>query len=103
MAWSSFWVGALGASSSAAAMLPSMPASSHPNSTSSLPAIRCKISPNVSLWPADLDPDPLGSFLLSLERLRQVVPTTSFVLPSHNLPFYGLHTRLDQLAALHAA
>jgi glyoxylase-like metal-dependent hydrolase (beta-lactamase superfamily II) len=62
-----------------------------------------KISPNVSLWPADLDPDPLGSFLLSIERLRQGVPPTSFVLPSHNLPFYGLHTRLDQLAALHAA
>ncbi|HEV2551192.1 MAG TPA: MBL fold metallo-hydrolase [Stellaceae bacterium] len=62
-----------------------------------------KISPNVSLWPADLDPDPLGSFLLSLKRLRQAVPPTSFVLPSHNLPFYGLHTRLDQLAALHAA
>jgi glyoxylase-like metal-dependent hydrolase (beta-lactamase superfamily II) len=61
-----------------------------------------KISPNISLWPADLDPDPLDSFLLSLERLRQVVPPTSFVLPSHNLPFYGLHTRLDQLAALHA-
>ncbi len=62
-----------------------------------------KISPNVSLWPADLDPDPLGSFLASLERLRLAVPPTSFVLPSHNLPFYGLHTRLDQLAALHAA
>ena len=62
-----------------------------------------KISPNVSLWPADLDPDPLGSFIASLERLRQAVPPTSFVLPSHNLPFYGLHTRLDQLAALHAA
>ena len=62
-----------------------------------------KISPNISLWPADLDPDPLGSFLVSLERLRRAVPSTSFVLPSHNLPFYGLHTRLDQLAALHAA
>jgi glyoxylase-like metal-dependent hydrolase (beta-lactamase superfamily II) len=61
-----------------------------------------KISPNVSLWPADLDPDPLGSFLASLARLQQDIPPTSFVLPSHNLPFYGLHTRLDQLAALHA-
>ncbi|HYM02096.1 MAG TPA: MBL fold metallo-hydrolase [Stellaceae bacterium] len=60
-----------------------------------------KISPNVSLWPMDLDPDPLGSFLASLDKLRHNVSATSFVLPSHNLPFYGLHTRLDQLRALH--
>ena len=60
-----------------------------------------KISPNVSLWPQDLDPDPLGSFLASLEKLRAAVPATAMVLPSHNLPFFGLHTRLDQLAQLH--
>ncbi len=60
-----------------------------------------KISPNVSYWPQDLDQDPLGSFLATIEKLRQAVPPTSFVLPSHNLPFYGLHTRLDQLRALH--
>jgi glyoxylase-like metal-dependent hydrolase (beta-lactamase superfamily II) len=61
-----------------------------------------KISPNISLWPQDMDPDPLGSFLASLETLRQAVPRTALVLPSHNLPFYGLHTRLDQLRGLHA-
>jgi glyoxylase-like metal-dependent hydrolase (beta-lactamase superfamily II) len=60
-----------------------------------------KISPNVSLWPQDLDPDPLGSFLASLETLRRGVPSTAFVLPSHNLPFYGLHERLEQLRVLH--
>jgi glyoxylase-like metal-dependent hydrolase (beta-lactamase superfamily II) len=61
-----------------------------------------KISPNVSFWPQDLDPDPLGSFLETLQRLRDALPPSCFVLPSHNLPFYGLHTRLDQLRELHA-
>lgn len=60
-----------------------------------------KISPNVSYWPQDLDPDPLGSFLASLETLRHAVPATGFILPSHNLPFEGLHTRLAQLRAHH--
>jgi len=60
-----------------------------------------KISPNVSLWPMDLDLDPLASFLGSLDKLRHAVPATGLILPSHNLPFYGLHTRLDQLRALH--
>jgi glyoxylase-like metal-dependent hydrolase (beta-lactamase superfamily II) len=60
-----------------------------------------KISPNVSFWPMDLDADPLGSFLASLEKLRRAVPPTCLVLPSHNLPFFGLHARLDQLRALH--
>lgn len=61
-----------------------------------------KISPNVSLWPNASDQDPLGSFVASLEKLRAAVPGSAFVLPSHNLPFYGLHERLAQLHDLHA-
>jgi glyoxylase-like metal-dependent hydrolase (beta-lactamase superfamily II) len=60
-----------------------------------------KISPNVSLWPRAADQDPLGSFLASLDTLERAVPPSAFVLPSHNLPFYGLHTRTQQLRALH--
>jgi glyoxylase-like metal-dependent hydrolase (beta-lactamase superfamily II) len=60
-----------------------------------------KISPNISLWPRGTDQDPLGSFVASLARLKQAVPASAFVLPSHNLPFYGMHTRIDQLSALH--
>jgi glyoxylase-like metal-dependent hydrolase (beta-lactamase superfamily II) len=60
-----------------------------------------KISPNVSLWPGASDPDPLGSFLASLAKLERAVPPSAFVLPSHNLPFYGLHARTRQLRALH--
>jgi glyoxylase-like metal-dependent hydrolase (beta-lactamase superfamily II) len=60
-----------------------------------------KISPNVSLWPRATDQDPLGSFVDSLASLKQAVPASAFALPSHNLPFYGVHTRIDQLLALH--
>jgi glyoxylase-like metal-dependent hydrolase (beta-lactamase superfamily II) len=60
-----------------------------------------KISPNVSLWPHAHDQDPLGSFIASLDKLQQALPASAFVLPSHNLPFYGLHARIDQLRQLH--
>jgi glyoxylase-like metal-dependent hydrolase (beta-lactamase superfamily II) len=60
-----------------------------------------KISPNVSLWPKGADQDPLGSFIASLEKLERAVPASALVLPSHNLPFYGLHGRLAELRALH--
>ncbi|HZB91240.1 MAG TPA: MBL fold metallo-hydrolase [Stellaceae bacterium] len=62
-----------------------------------------KISPNVSLWPRAADQDPLGSFIASLATLKRAVPDSAFVLPSHNLPFFGLHARLDELQALHEA
>ncbi len=69
------------------------------------------ISPNVSLMPApplepgddvfeSRDDDPLASFLGSLDALRDL-PEDVLVLPSHGLPFTGLHARLDALAAHH--
>ncbi|MGO8921022.1 MAG: MBL fold metallo-hydrolase [Stellaceae bacterium] len=61
-----------------------------------------KISPNISLWPRGDDQDPLGSYIASLETLERVVPASAFVLPSHNLPFYGLHARSGELRFLHA-
>jgi glyoxylase-like metal-dependent hydrolase (beta-lactamase superfamily II) len=60
-----------------------------------------KISPNVSVGAHEPEADPLARFLVSLEKLRDLVPPKVLVLPSHNLPFYGLHTRLDELAAHH--
>jgi glyoxylase-like metal-dependent hydrolase (beta-lactamase superfamily II) len=62
-----------------------------------------KISPNISLWPSAADRDPLGSFIASLAAIERAVPDSAFVLPSHNLPFYGLHARTGELGALHAA
>jgi glyoxylase-like metal-dependent hydrolase (beta-lactamase superfamily II) len=60
-----------------------------------------KISPNVSVWPSEPEADPLADFLRSLSGLRQL-PAETLVLPSHGIPFFGLHQRIDWLAAHHA-
>lgn len=59
------------------------------------------ISPNVSLMGWGVDPDPLASFLDSLERLAQLDAGT-LVLPSHGRPFFGLRARALELRAHHA-
>ena len=43
------------------------------------------------------DANPLAWFLASLDRLREL-PEDTLVLPSHGLPFRGLHARVAQLA-----
>lgn len=60
-----------------------------------------KISPNISVQAHEPDGDPLARFLASLVKLRGTIPPETLVLPSHNLPFFGLHARLDALAAHH--
>jgi len=62
-----------------------------------------KISPNVSVHAHEPDGDPLARFLRSLDRLRGAVPPETLVLPSHNLPFFGLHARIDALVDHHRA
>ena len=62
-----------------------------------------RISPNVSVQAHEPEGDPLARYLDSLGKLRAAVPPDTLVLPSHNLPFYGLHPRIDQLAAHHRA
>ncbi|MBT5239322.1 MAG: MBL fold metallo-hydrolase [Rhodospirillaceae bacterium] len=59
-----------------------------------------RISPNVSVMPFALDADPLKDFLDSLDRFR-TLPVDTLVLPSHKLPFYGLHDRIDALKSHH--
>ncbi len=59
-----------------------------------------KITPNITLWANDLQGDPLGDYLDSL-ALFTPLPANTLVLPSHGLPFTGLHARLAQLAAHH--
>ena len=58
------------------------------------------ISPNVSVRPENPDANPLRDFLESLARFR-ALPAGTLVLPSHKLPFYGLHARVDQIIAHH--
>jgi glyoxylase-like metal-dependent hydrolase (beta-lactamase superfamily II) len=62
-----------------------------------------RISPNVSVQPRDPQGDPLGIFLRSLRGLRGTLPAETFVLPGHDLPFTGLHARLDAMAEHHEA
>jgi glyoxylase-like metal-dependent hydrolase (beta-lactamase superfamily II) len=59
-----------------------------------------KITTNVSVWPDQPLGNPLRLYLESLERYRPLAADT-LVLPSHGLPFRGLHARLDALRAHH--
>ena len=58
------------------------------------------ISSNISFTFRSNDRNPLGSYLSSLERLR-TLPSDALVLPSHGVPFYGLHQRIDDLTRHH--
>ncbi len=60
-----------------------------------------RISPNVGVHPVEPDENPLGQYLDSLRQLRATVAGDVLVLPGHGLPFYGLHTRIDELLAHH--
>jgi glyoxylase-like metal-dependent hydrolase (beta-lactamase superfamily II) len=62
-----------------------------------------RISPNISVQAYEPDGDPLARYLASLKKLRAQLPPDILVLPSHNLPFRGVHTRIDELAAHHHA
>ena len=62
-----------------------------------------RISPNISVQTHEPEGDPLARYLASLKKLRAALPPDILVLPSHNLPFYGVHERIDELAAHHAA
>ncbi len=62
-----------------------------------------RISPNISVQTYEPEGDPLARYLASLKKLRAALPPNILVLPSHNLPFYGVHERIDELAAHHAA
>jgi glyoxylase-like metal-dependent hydrolase (beta-lactamase superfamily II) len=60
-----------------------------------------RISTNVSVVDVEPEADPLTLYLDSIERMR-TIDAGVLVLPSHGLPFKGLHTRIDQLQAHHA-
>ncbi len=62
-----------------------------------------RISPNISVQAHEPAGDPLAQYLTSLAKLRAAVPAETLVLPSHNLPFFGLYARIDELAAHHRA
>jgi glyoxylase-like metal-dependent hydrolase (beta-lactamase superfamily II) len=61
-----------------------------------------KITTNVSVWADQPYGNPLRLYLDSLMRFRPM-PSDTLVLPSHGLPFHGLHARLDRLRQHHEA
>ena len=61
-----------------------------------------RISTNVSSFSSSPDCDALALFLQSIQALK-ALPADTLVLPSHGRPFRGLHARVDQLHAHHAA
>jgi glyoxylase-like metal-dependent hydrolase (beta-lactamase superfamily II) len=63
--------------------------------------VLAKISPNVSVSAVDPEGDPLGQYLRSLDALSGGIDGDVLVLPGHNPPFRGLHTRIAGLIAHH--
>ncbi len=60
-----------------------------------------RISSNVSVFPTEPHGDPLTDWLESCAHIRSLLPKETLVLPSHNEPFVGLHTRLATLITGH--
>ncbi len=60
-----------------------------------------RISSNVSVFPTEPDANPLKDWLDSCARLKAAVPEDVLVLPAHNEPFRGAHTRLQGLIEGH--
>lgn len=65
--------------------------------------VLARISPNVGVWAVEPYGDPLALYLRSLRALQEQVGPEVLVLPGHQLPFYGLHTRCEELIAHHEA
>jgi len=61
-----------------------------------------RISTNVSVTDMEPEGDALGQFLDSLDNMSHLPPDT-LALPSHGLPFKGIHERIDELKQHHTA
>jgi glyoxylase-like metal-dependent hydrolase (beta-lactamase superfamily II) len=61
-----------------------------------------RISTNVSVFAVEPEGNPLQLYLDSLDKFGDL-PADTLVLPAHGRPFRGLHTRIEQLRAHHAA
>ena len=61
-----------------------------------------KISTHIAVFAATPKADVLTGYLESIEKFAQEIPDTALVLPSHGLPFQGIHERVDALKTHHA-
>jgi len=62
-----------------------------------------RISSNVSVYPENIDSNPLKDWLNSCAKLQKLIPDNTLILPSHQEPFFGLHARMEQLMFDHHA
>ena len=60
-----------------------------------------RISPNVSVWGSSPQIDALAEYQVTLVDIRAQTNVAALALPSHNLPFTGLHDRIDALLQHH--
>ncbi len=59
-----------------------------------------RITSNVGIMPSEPEADQLAYWFTTLDNLARL-PAETFVLPAHELPYYGLATRVEQLHAHH--
>jgi len=59
-----------------------------------------RITSNVSVMPMEPEANPLADWIRTLKQFYEL-PEDALVLPSHNLPFYGLHKRVEELIQHH--
>ena len=60
-----------------------------------------RISSNVSVYPGNNEPNPLGDWIDSCEKLRQLIPHSALVLPAHQEPFKQNPIRMQQIIDEH--
>jgi glyoxylase-like metal-dependent hydrolase (beta-lactamase superfamily II) len=59
------------------------------------------ITSNVSVHPSEPNANPMHDWMNSHDYFLKVIPDDTFVLPAHNLPFYGVKARLRDLISHH--
>lgn len=62
-----------------------------------------RISSNVSVFPGSKVADPLGDWITSCEKLRDLIPSSTLILPSHQEPFKRNPDRMQQMINDHHA
>ena len=59
------------------------------------------VTSNVSVHPTEPEANPLLGWLESHVKFKGLIPNDTLVLPAHNLPFYNVQARLDELIEHH--
>lgn len=60
-----------------------------------------RITPNVSVWPFDIDANPLRDFIHTCTTLPERIPNDVTILPGHGRPFDDFHARVASYNTFH--